>query len=165
MLLQAFKKYELLSRKREAELMREKETKRLNTLSSTTKQPREQSKPPIPPETIQDELPISLSPSDHSVDTFSSAKEKRVTKPKPTTEATVKIASAAELVSDTYNGSERENYKWSQSLTDLDIRVPVSVGTKSKDVRVDIKSDHLKVELLRPKKKVCYLTTIKLVRT
>ena len=150
-LLQAFKKYELLSRKREAELMREKETKRLNTLSSAAKQPREKTKPSKPPETIQDELPISLSPSDHTMDVSSIAKEKQ-----PTSEATGKIPSAAELVSDTYNGSERENYKWSQTLTDLDIRVPVSDGTKSRDVRVDFKSDHLKVELLRPKKEVCY---------
>ena len=68
---------------------------------------------------------------------------------------TSKAPTAADHVSDTYNGGEMENYKWSQTLTDLDVKVPVPKGTKSKDLRVEIKSDYLKVKQLRPEKKVC----------
>ncbi len=127
-LSQAFKKYELLTRKREAELAREVETKRLET-------------PPIN-EPIQDELPITLPPATGPTHS----------KPSPTTS---KAPTAADHVSDTYNGGEMENYKWSQTLTDLDVKVPVPKGTKSKDLRVEIKSDYLKVKQLRPEKKVC----------
>ncbi|XP_064406261.1 nudC domain-containing protein 3-like [Halichondria panicea] len=125
MVLSAFKKYELLTRKRETELMREAETKLLETPPSI--------------EPITDELPITLPPPS------SSAKSSELVK---------QVTAAAEKVSDTYNGAEMDNYKWSQTLLDLDIRVPVSKGTKSKDVRVDIKSDRLKVELIRPRRKL-----------
>ena len=47
-----------------------------------------------------------------------------------------------------------DNYKWSQTVTDIDVRVPVPEGTTSKHVKVDIKSDHLKVELLSPEHQV-----------
>ncbi len=105
--------------------MREAETKLLETPPSI--------------EPITDELPITLPPPS------SSAKSSELVK---------QVTAAAEKVSDTYNGAEMDNYKWSQTLLDLDIRVPVSKGTKSKDVRVDIKSDRLKVELIRPRRKV-----------
>ncbi len=106
--------------------MREAETKLLETPPSI--------------EPITDELPISLPPP-------SSAKSSELVK---------QVTAAAEKVSDTYNGAEMDKYKWSQTLLDLDIRVPVSKGTKSKDVRVEIKSNHLKVELIRPRRKVPY---------
>ena len=61
---------------------------------------------------------------------------------------------AFNLSSDTYNGAIMENYKWSQTVTDVDVRVPVPEGTKSKHVRVDIRSDHLKVVLLQPEHQV-----------
>ena len=50
-----------------------------------------------------------------------------------------------------------DNYKWSQTVTDIVIRVPVPEGTTSKHVKVDIKSDHLKVELLWPEHQVSML--------
>jgi len=64
---------------------------------------------------------------------------------------------AFNLSSDTYNGAVMENYKWSQTVTDIDVRVPVPEGTKSKHVRVDIRNDHLKVVLLKPERKVSML--------
>lgn len=58
------------------------------------------------------------------------------------------------ISSDAYNGSKKDNYVWSQTITDLDIRVNVPAGITGKDVKVDIKNDSLKVELLRPEKQV-----------
>ena len=55
---------------------------------------------------------------------------------------------------DTYNGSNAGNYAWSQTMTDVDIRVPVSCGTTGKDLKIEIKNDSLLVEALKPEKKV-----------
>ena len=51
-------------------------------------------------------------------------------------------------------------YKWSQTVTDIDVRVPVPEGTTSKHVKVDIKSDHLKVELLLPEASGWYVSPV-----
>ena len=59
-----------------------------------------------------------------------------------------------EKVSDVYNGAAMDNYKWSQTITDIDVRVPVPEKTAAKDVKVDIRNDYLKVELLRPTRQV-----------
>lgn len=61
-----------------------------------------------------------------------------------------------DLISDTYNGAALDDYKWSQTMTDLDVKVPVAPGTKPKDVTVEIKNDHLKVVLQKPERKVLY---------
>ncbi|CAB4019505.1 Nuclear migration nudC [Paramuricea clavata] len=47
------------------------------------------------------------------------------------------------------NGCDLENYSWIQTLSELEIRVPlgVEVKVKSKDVIVDIKKKHIKVGL------------------
>ena len=63
---------------------------------------------------------------------------------------------ATDLISDTYNGAALDNYKWSQTMTDVDVKVPIAPGTRSKDVTVDIKSDHLKVILHKPERKVSW---------
>ena len=56
--------------------------------------------------------------------------------------------------SDTYNGSNAGNYVWSQTMTDVDIRVPVSHGTTGKDLKIEIRNDSLRVEVLKPERKV-----------
>jgi hypothetical protein len=58
------------------------------------------------------------------------------------------------LISDAYNGSKTDNYVWSQTMTDVDIRIPVPERTAGKAIRVDIKNDSLKVELMKPERKV-----------
>lgn len=72
----------------------------------------------------------------------------------------VKKETAEDLVSDTYNGGALDDYKWSQTMTDLDVRVPVAPGTKPKDVTVEIKNDHLKVVLQKPERKVLYICSV-----
>lgn len=71
-----------------------------------------------------------------------------------------KKETATDLISDTYNGAALDNYKWSQTMTDIDVKVPIAPGTRSKDVTVEIKNDHLKVMLHKPERKVrsymCY---------
>ena len=39
-----------------------------------------------------------------------------------------------------------DNYTWSQTVKDIDVRVPLPTSiTKARDVGVEIKTDHLKV--------------------
>ncbi|XP_038069579.1 nudC domain-containing protein 3-like isoform X2 [Patiria miniata] len=48
--------------------------------------------------------------------------------------------------SDTYNGALRDNYAWSQTLGDVDLKVFVpETLRKAKDLTVDIREDHVKV--------------------
>lgn len=50
---------------------------------------------------------------------------------------------------ESYNGAMRENYCWSQSICDLDVRVKVGPEVTSRNqVKVTIGAQHLKVELL-----------------
>ncbi|CAF0702806.1 unnamed protein product [Brachionus calyciflorus] len=47
------------------------------------------------------------------------------------------------------NGADLENYKWSQSLQDIDLTVPVKTGrVKGRDCVIEIKKNHLKVKIL-----------------
>ncbi len=118
-----------------------------------------------PEEHIQDELPITLP---ESANLPSSPGNTNATKTKKSgkTESAQKERKDApmlskakvedwEKVSDTYNGAEMENYKWSQTITDIDVRVPVPERTTAKNLKVDIRSDHLKVVLCRPTQQVC----------
>ncbi|XP_077490360.1 nudC domain-containing protein 3 isoform X2 [Amblyomma americanum] len=55
---------------------------------------------------------------------------------------------------ESYNGAMRDNYCWSQSVHDLDVRVKVGPDVSSRNqVRVNITPGHLKVELLDIKTK------------
>jgi len=65
-------------------------------------------------------------------------------------------AMAFNETSDTFNGAEMENYKWSQTISELEIKVFLPEGTSGKDVRVDIRSDYLKVEVFKPEYQVCW---------
>ncbi|KAH8037603.1 hypothetical protein HPB51_015037 [Rhipicephalus microplus] len=50
---------------------------------------------------------------------------------------------------ESYNGAMRDNYCWSQSIHDIDVRVKVAPDVTSRNqVRVTIGTNHLKVELL-----------------
>lgn len=55
--------------------------------------------------------------------------------------------SAEEVASsDTYNGAYSEKYSWSQSIKDVDVKIPVGPEIKKgKDVIVDIQPNRLKV--------------------
>ena len=148
---QAFKKYEVLTRKREAEIQHEKETKLLESLD-------EAPPPEVEEEQIQDELPITL-PESASSD-ISKAKSKKSGKTEPPQRKDAPMLSKDkvedwEKVSDIYNGADMKNYKWSQTITDIDVRVPLPEGTTVKDLKVDIRSNHLKVVICRPTQQVC----------
>nr|KAG5710222.1 hypothetical protein BaRGS_006741 [Batillaria attramentaria] len=52
---------------------------------------------------------------------------------------------------ESYNGAVRENYSWSQSITDTDVRVTVPKSVvKGKDVQVDISKKRLCVRYRGP---------------
>ena len=166
-LTQAFKRYEILTRKKEAEIMREAETRRVEQMS--------QAKCLTSPQ--DDELPISVPglldgnipppPVEGTEETATPLGGENDPKPKPTDDTATAAApeatkeeksektAAFNLSSDTYNGAVMENYRWSQTITDIDVRVPVPPGTTAKNVRVDIRSDYLKVVLCKPRRKVC----------
>ena len=118
-------------------------------------------------EQIQDELPITLpesadrpysSPSDEAAKTKAKKSAGKTESAQKERKDAPVLSKAKvedwEKVSDIYNGAEMENYKWSQTITDIDVRVSVPEGTTAKDVKVDIRSDHLKVELCRPTRQV-----------
>lgn len=45
------------------------------------------------------------------------------------------------------NGGDLEHYRWTQTLEEVEIRIPVEVAIKSKDVIVEFQKKHLKVGL------------------
>lgn len=134
-------------------MMHQEETKRLESLDGEVT-PHVVEEPEIH---IQDELPITL-PTTCTADSRSVPSKEEKGQKKKSSSSTRKDAPVLskekvedwEKVSDVYNGAEMENYKWSQTINDIDVRVPVPDGTTAKDVKVDIRSDHLKVELRRP---------------
>ena len=71
-----------------------------------------------------------------------------------TTKPHRKKDTALELTSETYNGAVMDNYRWAQTITDLEIRIPVSDEVTGKDLKVEIRNDYLKVELLKPEHQV-----------
>ena len=162
--MQAFKKYEVLTRKRDAELLRERETKRLEFLDDENKLAQEIVAIEEPEIHIQDELPVTLPPSvnephpspssPYSISAASSSSAPNSTTKDQRKDAPVLSKEKVddwEKISDIFNGGEMKNYKWSQSITDIDVRISVPKGTTAKDVVVDIRSGHLKVELQKPK--------------
>ena len=51
---------------------------------------------------------------------------------------------------DCYNGAVLDRYSWSQTIKDIEVKIPVpSSVTKGREVGVEIKSSHLKVWLKR----------------
>jgi len=50
---------------------------------------------------------------------------------------------------DSYNGAQRETYCWSQTILDIDVKIPVSKNIKKgKQVKVVIDSDRINVQVL-----------------
>ncbi|XP_017255784.1 protein BOBBER 2 [Daucus carota subsp. sativus] len=45
------------------------------------------------------------------------------------------------------NGLDMDNYSWGQSLQEVNINIPVPLGTKSRDIVLEMKKNHLKVGL------------------
>lgn len=60
----------------------------------------------------------------------------------------------SEPVLEVYNGAKTDKYSWSQTMTDLDVAVIVPANITAKDLKVDIRSDHLKVTVTKPEEEV-----------
>lgn len=165
MVLQAFKKYEILTRKREAEIMRNEETKKVERMSQAPKTNVEDELPiVVPNETEGDQEregkgagEASVSPTKEVVE----RKEKKSPK-KDSSEHQLKKerTKAFNYTSDTFNGGDVGAYKWSQTVTEVEIKVSLHEGATGKHIRVDISNDHLKVEVLKPERKVELCTAV-----
>lgn len=51
-----------------------------------------------------------------------------------------------------FNGAVLDSYMWSQTGTDVDVRVHVPANIKGKDLQVDLKDKYIKVALIKPGK-------------
>jgi hypothetical protein len=60
-------------------------------------------------------------------------------------EGTEKDEDEGLLVPNAGNGSSTDKYRWTQTLSDVEVRVPVPAGSKAKQLVVDFKPTHLKV--------------------
>jgi CS domain len=47
----------------------------------------------------------------------------------------------------TYNGDSTDKYNWSQSITEVNVQIPIPIGTKAKDLEVKIETKKLLVKL------------------
>lgn len=117
----------------------EMKTQKKETSKPQPKKPKQESPPPATPTSdisfVEEATTTTVIPSVSTV-------------PKKTGEDALKLSS------DAYNGSKTDKYVWCQTVTDLDLRVTVPFGTTGKNLKVDIKSDSLKVEVLRPEREV-----------
>merc|ERR1719511_653149 len=43
------------------------------------------------------------------------------------------------------NGADLEKYKWTQTLEEIELRVPLPMAVKARDLVVDIQKKHLKI--------------------
>lgn len=61
-------------------------------------------------------------------------------------------SSETKHVSDSYNGAIRENYVWTQTLSDLDVlvKIPEYVKIMKNALRVDVSSDEIKIDVRSP---------------
>lgn len=177
--LQAFKKYEILTRKREAEIMREEETQKVEKMSQLL--PAANAGKPASTEANEDELPIVV-PKETQGGQEGGDREKaesggggkgeeleapmkasairrkeKKKSPKKDSEGhqlKKERTKAFNYTSDTFNGGDMDDYKWSQTITEVEIKVALPEETTAKHVRVDIRSDYLEVEVLKPNRKV-----------
>jgi hypothetical protein len=159
MVLQAFKKYEVLTRKKEAEIMRQEETKKVERMASPP------SSGGVREGGEDGELAVSVAtqetpPADEKKQRKGEGgggegeTEKVASKKAEGSEDKKKRTKAFNYTSDVYNGADMDAYKWSQTVTELEVKVGLGEGTTAKHVKVDIQNEHLRVEILHPEHKV-----------
>ena len=123
-----------MARKAETEKLRQEATRQANRIGFEDQEA---------PTAVNDPAPVK--------ETIQEKEEPPITETKPTPTAKEKSPTttrAAPIADESWNGAVRDNYTWSQTLTDLDVRVIVPKGTTAKDLKIDITTSHLKVVLL-----------------
>ncbi|KAL3877295.1 hypothetical protein ACJMK2_035025 [Sinanodonta woodiana] len=118
-----------------ADNKKDKETSSNHTISESSKN--------------ESEDPMGIPSTDKIQTNAPTDKSELKTDEKPMTEEEAKLKKQQEYFQskpDSYNGAMRDNYSWSQTITDVDVRVKVpSYIKKGKDVQVDLGKKHLKV--------------------
>ena len=126
-----------MARKAETEKLRQEATRQANRIGLEDQEVTAVDETPVVKDTIK-EKEKELPP----------AAEAKPTPAVVTKEKSPATTKGTPIVDESWNGAVRDNYTWSQTLTDLDLRVIVPKGTTAKDLKIDITTSHLKVVLL-----------------
>lgn len=143
MVLGAFSKHEKLAaevekRKRKAEEERRKKQEEEKNQPRVVELTDEQEK--IILEKMKNKAPIS------TADLEKEEKLKPIKKAEPEGEEESE-EDKGKLLPNYGNGSKTDTYVWTQTLQEVDVKVPVPEGTRSRDLIVDLKANHLKIVL------------------
>jgi len=95
------------------------------------------------PSSSEEDVTKPVGEDDAAVDAPTEPSEKEVKKSKEEEEEDEKDKD--KLKPNIGNGADLPNYRWMQTLTDIELTVPLPVKIKSRDVVVDIHKKHLKV--------------------
>lgn len=126
-----------MARKAETEKLRQEATRQANRIGLEDQEV-----------TVVDETPVVKDTVKEKEKELPPAVEAKPTPAVATKEKSPATTKATPIVDESWNGAVRDNYTWSQTLTDLDLRVIVPKGTTAKDLKIDITTSHLKVVLL-----------------
>ena len=126
-----------MARKAETEKLRQEATRQANRIGLEDQEVTAVDETPVVKDIVKEKEKESPPAAEAKPTPAVAAKEK----PPATTKGTP-------IVDESWNGAVRDNYTWSQTLTDLDLRVIVPKGTTAKDLKIDITTSHLQVVLL-----------------
>ena len=93
-------------------------------------------------------------PTGNATQETTSKEELKQTKEQPVTKKEEAPTKKLEPPLEVFNGARTDKYSWSQTMTDLDVAVVVPENVTAKDLKVDIRSDHLKVTVVKPEEEV-----------
>ncbi|XP_020291133.1 nudC domain-containing protein 3 isoform X2 [Pseudomyrmex gracilis] len=88
--------------------------------------------------------------NENNAECFNSTKETKKTAPCNDSDNTVSSAKSSNTdhTADSYNGAVRDNYVWTQTLTDLDVLVNIPEYVKSSSfLKVNITSDEIRIDV------------------
>ena len=120
----------------------DEEEKQINEQKSKKQEPKATSNNPTPTQTTTSNV-SSSQPQQRPSDSTSIQPNTN----KVTSSGNEKDEDEGKLVPNSGNGSSTEHYRWTQTLGDVEVRIPIPVGTKAKQLNVEIKPSHLKIGL------------------
>ena len=123
----------------------DEEEKQINEQKSKKQEPKATSNNPTPTQTTTSNVSSSSSSQPQQRPSDSTSIQPNTNK--VTSSGNEKDEDEGKLVPNSGNGSSTEHYRWTQTLGDVEVRIPIPVGTKAKQLNVEIKPSHLKIGL------------------